>query len=114
MSAAYHKLSRLVALVDRNNCQIDGITSKVMELEPLTDKWKSFGWNVLNCDGHNHLEIINTFKIAKTSTDKPSVIIAKTIMGKGVKSIEGNYKWHGKAPTKEEALDFIKQIDDNE
>jgi transketolase len=114
MSAAHHKLKNLIVVVDRNNCQIDNYTSMVMEIEPLSDKWKSFGWNVLSCDAHNHLEIINIFEKAKTSPDKPSVIIAKTIMGKGVRSIEGNYKWHGKVPTKEEALDFIKQIDNDE
>lgn len=113
MSAAHHKLNNLIAIVDRNNCQIDGYTSNVMELEPLSDKWKSFGWNVYSCDGHNHIEIIDILDKAKMSTTGPSVIIAKTIMGKGVMSIEGNYKWHGKAPTKIEALDFIAQIDDH-
>lgn len=114
MAAAHHQLSHLIAIVDRNNCQIDGITSKVMAIEPLVDKWKAFGWNVLNCNGHLHYEILKVFEKAKTSTNKPTVIIAETIMGKGVKCIEGDYRWHGKAPSKEEAIDFIKQIDNNE
>jgi transketolase len=114
MSAAHHKLNKLIAIVDRNNCQIDGRTSDVMELEPLSEKWTSFGWNVLACDGHNHKEIIDTFTNAKNTENRPTVIIARTIMGKGVKSIENNYKWHGKAPSKEEATDFIRQIESYE
>jgi transketolase len=114
MSASHHKLIKLIALVDRNNCQIDGRTSDVMELEPFAEKWTAFGWNVLDCDGHNHQEIIEVFERAKKSGNKPSVIIARTIMGKGVKSIVNNYKWHGKAPSKEEAKDFIRQIENYE
>ncbi len=110
MSAAHYKLNNLTAVVDRNCVQIDGKTSDVMELEPLADKWKSFGWNVIRCNGHDHTELIKAFKDAKSFKDKPSVIIAKTIMGKGVKEIEDDYKWHGKAPTKEEAERFIKEI----
>ena len=99
MSAAHHKLDNLTALVDRNYLQIDGKVSEVMEIEPLADKWKSFGWNVLNIDGHNFEEIINAFNLARDTKLKPTVIIARTIMGKGVPSIENDYKWHGRAPT---------------
>lgn len=110
MSASHHRLNNLIALIDRNNLQIDGKTSDVMEIEPLADKWKAFGWNVLECNGNDIKDVISTYKKAEKSKNKPSVIIANTVMGKGVRSIENNYKWHGKAPSKEEAIDFIKQI----
>lgn len=110
MSAAHHKLDNLTAIVDRNGCQIDGYTNSVMGLEPLKEKWKSFGWNVISCDGHNHLELIKAFEDAKLTKDRPSVILARTIMGKGVKSIENDYTWHGKAPNTEQAKAFILEI----
>ncbi|MFH2096755.1 MAG: transketolase [Bacteroidota bacterium] len=110
MSAAHYKLDNLVALVDRNRLQIDGKTEDVMSLEPLADKWKSFGWNVIACDGNNMQEIIGAYKSASLFQDKPSVIIANTKMGKGVESIEDNYKWHGRAPSEEEATAFINEI----
>lgn len=112
MSAAFYKLDNLVALIDRNFCQVDGKTSDVMEIEPLAEKWKSFGWNVINCNGNNHTEIIQAYNKARAFKEKPSVIIAKTLMGKGVGSIEDNHLWHAKAPTKQQAKEFIKEIDE--
>ena len=112
MSASHHKLDNITAIVDRNHVQIDGKTSDIMELEFLDEKWKSFGWNVLKCDGHNHEELISVLIEAKKHKGKPSVIIAETIMGKGVKSIEDNYKWHGRAPSDEELKDFILQLEE--
>lgn len=102
MSAAHYQLDNLTILVDRNGVQIDGNTEDVMSLEPLNEKWKAFGWNVLECDGNNIDELINTFDIAKKHQGKPSVIIAKTLMGKGIAEIEGDYKWHGRAPSFDE------------
>ncbi len=110
MSAAHYKLNNLVAVVDRNRVQIDGKTSDVMEIEPLTDKWKSFGWNVLQCNGHNFNELNEAFSKARLSADKPTVIIANTFMGRGVPEIENDYRWHGKAPSKEESDKFIKNL----
>ena len=112
MSASHHKLDNITAIVDRNHVQIDGKTSDIMELEFLDEKWKSFGWNVLKCDGHNHEELISVLIEAKKYKGKPSVIIAETNMGKGVKSIENNYKWHGRAPSDEELKDFILQLEE--
>lgn len=115
MSAAHHKLDNITGLVDRNFLQIDGKTSDVMELEPLRDKWIAFGWNVIVCNGNNISELINAFEHAKLFKGKPSVIIAKTIMGRGVKSIENDYRWHGKAPSIEQCEEFIKELEaDNE
>ena len=110
MSAAHYKLNKLIAIVDRNGLQIDGKTEDVMSIEPLEDKWKAFGWNVINCDGNNIQEFISACDMAKLSSDKPSVIIAKTIMGKGINEIENNHKWHGKAPNKEEYIRFINVL----
>jgi transketolase len=110
MSAAHYKLDNLLAFVDRNGVQIDGKTSDVMEIEPLDRKWEAFGWKVFHCDGHDHRQISDTANKARVVKDRPSVIILKTIMGKGVKSIEGDYRWHGKAPTKEELQRFLKEL----
>jgi transketolase len=110
MSAAFHKLGNLTAIVDRNYCQIDGRTSHVMELEPLKSKWESFGWHVFECDGNNISEVIASCNAAITIRNKPTIIIAKTLMGKGVKSIEDDYRWHGRPPTKDEAEKFIDEI----
>jgi len=110
MSASHYKLDNITALIDRNFVQIDGENKDVMEIEPLADKWNSFGWNVINCDGNNISEVIEAYNSAIDFKGKPSVIIAKTLMGKGIKSIEDNYKWHGKAPTKEQVDDFVKEI----
>lgn len=111
MSAAHYTLDNLTALVDRNNCQIDGRTKDVMEIEPLADKWKAFGWNVLECEGNNMEDIILTYEKAISYVGAPSVIIAHTKMGKGIKSIEDDYRWHGKAPSPEDVDDFIKQLE---
>jgi transketolase len=113
MSAAYYKLDNLVSLVDRNNVQIDGNTKDVMDLEPLADKWKSFGWHVLNCDGHDHKDIILAYEQARKTKNKPTVILAKTHMGKGVRSIEDNHTWHGKAPSAKQADKFFKELEQN-
>lgn len=114
MAAAHHKLNNLLAIVDRNQCQIDGYTHQVMEIEPLKDKWKSFGWNVLECDGNNINTILDTFsKLQNQITAQPTVIIAHTLMGKGIKQIENNYRWHGKVPSMEEAAQFTKELQQN-
>ncbi|MHC1707610.1 MAG: transketolase [Bacteroidales bacterium] len=111
MSAAHHKLNKLIAIVDRNYRQIDGITSQVMEIEPLAEKWTAFGWEVITTDGHNLQELLNAFTLAKKEREKPVVIIASTIMGKGVKSIENDYLWHGKTPDDQQLRDFIYQLE---
>jgi transketolase len=113
MSASHYKLDNLIAIIDRNNVQIDGKTSEVMEIEPLTDKWKAFGWRVMECNGHDFEDLISTFNKARQSINKPTVIIAHTIMGKGIKEIEGDYRWHGKAPKREEAERFIAELKGN-
>ncbi len=110
MSAAHHNLNNLITIVDRNKLQIDGKTKDVMNIEPLTEKWKAFGWEVLSCYGNNIAELIEAFSLAKNSSNKPTVIIANTLMGKGIKSIENNYAWHGRVPSTEELVQFLKEL----
>ncbi|MCX6306936.1 MAG: transketolase [Bacteroidetes bacterium] len=112
MSAAHHRLDNLTAIVDRNGLQIDGRTEDVMNLEPLPEKWSAFGWEVIECDGNNMEAILNAFAKAEAVKNKPSVIIARTIMGKGIRSIEGDYRWHGKVPAKEQVGDFTRELDE--
>lgn len=106
MSAAHYQLNNITAIIDRNNCQIDGKTSSVMNIEPLADKWKSFGWHVEECDGHDFSDLLQTHQNCLQISNQPSVIIAKTKMGKGIPEIEDNYLWHGKVPSIEQSKKF--------
>lgn len=110
MLAGKEKLYNLIGIIDRNNIQIDGFTEDVMPLEPLKEKFESFGWHVLEIDGHNMETIVNATEEAKTVFNKPTMIIAKTIPGKGVDFMEREFSWHGKSPNKEEAEKALKQL----
>jgi len=103
MFAGKNKLSNIVAIIDRNNIQIDGNTEDVMSLEPLKEKFESFKWHVVEIDGHNIEQFIDATNEAKAIHEKPTVIIAHTIPGKGVSFMENDFIWHGKPPTAEEA-----------
>jgi transketolase len=105
-----NKLSNLTAIIDRNNIQIDGMTETIMPLEPLADKYRAFNWNVIEVDGNNISAFVAAIDEAKTIQEKPTLIIAHTIPGKGVPEIENEYRWHGKAPTPEEGERFLKEI----
>lgn len=110
MFAGNNKLGNLTALMDRNFIQIDGMTEEVMPLDSLKDKYEAFGWFVIKVDGHNVEEIADAIDHARAIPDKPTLILAHTIPGKGVPEIEYDYRWHGKPPTKEEAARFIKEL----
>jgi transketolase len=110
MFAAKYRLNNLIGIVDRNNIQITGTTEDVMPLEPFADKYRAFGWHVLEVDGHNMEEVADAIQQAKAVTEKPTLIIAYTIPGKGVPSIEKDYLWHGKAPKKDEEEKFVQEI----
>lgn len=110
MFAGKYKLSQLIAFVDRNNIQIDGSTEEVMPLEDLAGKWTSFGWHVLEIDGHNVESIIDAVNTAKAITNRPTVIIAHTIPGKGVDFMEYDYRWHGIAPNNDQAKEALKKL----
>lgn len=108
MSAAHHQLNNITVIVDRNNVQIDGKTADVMDINPMREKWIAFGWNVQECDGNNIEDL--RFVFENRNKNKPNVILANTIMGKGVPEIEGDYRWHGKAPDKIECERFLSQL----
>ncbi|MDH5442659.1 MAG: transketolase [Candidatus Nomurabacteria bacterium] len=110
MFAGNNKLSNLTAIIDRNNIQINGMTENVMPLEPLEDKWRAFNWHVIQVDGHNIEEFIDAIEQAKAIYEKPTVIIAHTIPGKGIKEIEFDYTWHGKPPTTEDEQKWLKEL----
>lgn len=105
-----HTLSNLTAIIDRNNIQIDGMTEEVMPLEPLADKYRAFNWHVLEVNGHDIAAFVAAVEEAKAIYEKPTVIIAHTIPGRGVPEIEFDYHWHGKPPTKEEGARFLKEL----
>ncbi len=110
MLAGKEKPHNLIAIIDRNNIQIDGHTEDVMPLEPLADKWRAFGWHVLEIDGHNFEEIYASIGQAKSVFNRPTVIIAHTTPGKGIIEFEGKYEWHGKAPSREEGEHALKEL----
>jgi transketolase len=119
MLAGKYKLQNLIAIVDRNDIQIDGYTEDILPLEPLADKWKAFNWHVQEIDGHNFEEIVAAVGQAQAVYEKPSVIIAHTIPGKGVAYMERDYRWHGvppgsgpedKFPKSEQGKEAIKEL----
>ena len=110
MFAGKYKLSNLTAVMDRNNIQIDGYTEHIMPLEPIKEKYESFGWHVMEVDGHNLEQIVDAVNEAKTIYEKPTLIVAHTIPGKGVSFMEKDYLWHGKPPTREEAKIALKEL----
>lgn len=110
MFAAKYQLGQLVAIVDRNNIQIDGQTEDIMPLENLKAKWESFGWHVQEVDGHNIDSIIEACSMARAITEKPSVIIAHTIPGKGVDFMEYDYQWHGAPPNADQAKQALHEL----
>ena len=102
MFASHNHLDNVIAIVDRNGLQIDGRTEDVMALEPLADKWKAFGWNVMFMDGNDMWQVLETLNEARQHKGGPTVIVAKTVKGKGVSFMEGNVGFHGKAPNQKE------------
>lgn len=110
MFGAYHKLDNVVCIVDYNKIQLDGFVKDIMDLEPLGDKWRAFGWHVVQVDGHSIPEVQKAFAEAATTKGKPTVIIADTIKGKGVSFMENNPKYHGVAPTADELTKALQEL----
>ena len=110
MMAGKERLRNLTAIIDRNNIQIDGFTENIMPLEPLADKWRAFNWHVIEIDGHNIGQFLDAIGEAKAVYEKPTVILAHTIPGKGVSFMENRFEWHGKPPNTEEAKQAILEL----
>ena len=111
MAAAHYKVDTLTAIIDRNGIQNDRFTSEVMELEPLVDKWRAFGWRVLQVNGHSFPSLLGAFHRAQETKGRPTVIIARTVKGRGVSFMENNPAFHGKAPTKEQLAQALQELD---
>lgn len=112
LSAPHHKLDNLTLILDYNKGQIDGPTNEVLNLEPVAEKWKAFGWEVFEIDGHNYQELHKS--LTAPQTNKPRFIVAHTIKGKGVDFMEGNIGWHGKATNEEELPKALEQVRNND
>ncbi len=112
-TASHYKLDNLIAILDRNKLQIDGPTEEVMHLEPLPWRWQAFGWDVVEIDGHNVEEILDTFHEIKLN-EKPTIIIAHTIKGKGVSFMEGTLSFHGKPPSEEQYIRAMSELEQAE
>jgi len=109
--AAHHKLDNLIAIVDRNKLQALGKGEDIMNLEPLTDKWRAFGWAVKEIDGHNMKDIINVLDNIPFEKAKPTCIVANTTKGKGVSFMENDFRWHDKCPDEQEYQKALKELD---
>ena len=113
MTSAKYKLDNLCVIVDNNNLQIDGKIEEVMSPYPIDEKFRSFGFQIINIDGHNIREIIDALDVAKNVKEKPVCIIAKTIKGKGISYMENKAEWHGKAPNEEQYELALKELEEN-
>jgi transketolase len=111
MAGAKFGLGKLTAILDYNKVQLDGHVRTIMDLEPLADKWRAFRWNVIEIDGHDMAAVVGAFTQAHTSTDRPTIVIAHTIKGKGVSFMEDTHAWHGKAPNAEELARAIAELE---
>jgi len=112
MTAAHYKLDNLCILVDNNGLQIDGPVAKVMGVEPIADKWRAFGWDVQDIDGHDMAQIVAALDKAETVKGKPTAIVCRTVKGKGSKCFEGKVEFHGTTPSKEELETALKELDE--
>ena len=110
MFAAHYKLDNLCGIIDYNRKQIDGDVQDIMGISPLGDKWRSFGWNVIECDGHDIPDILRAFAAARGHKGRPSVVLAHTVMGQGVSFMADDYRWHGKPPKLDQAETALKEL----
>ena len=110
MSAAHYKLDNMIAFLDYNGLQIDGEVESVMSINPIEDKFRTFGWNVITIDGHDFDQIFAALDMAKDTVDKPTMIIAKTVKGKGVSFMENQASWHGNAPSEEQLEQALSEL----
>ena len=111
MASNKYKLDNLCVIVDNNNLQIDGTIEEVMSSYPIDEKFKSFGFQIINIDGNDIEEIIKAFDVARNVKGKPTCIIAKTVKGKGVSFMENKVEWHGKAPNEEQYKQAMEELE---
>lgn len=110
MFAAHYKIDRLTVILDCNRQQLDGWTREILDIEPLAEKWRAFGWQVIDIDGHDFSQILKAFEEAKRTAEKPSLILARTVKGKGVSFMENNIEFHGMAPTADQLQAALKEL----
>ena len=110
MTAAHYKLGSVITFLDNNGLQIDGPLDAIMSIKPAADKWRAFGWHVQEIDGHDFTQILDAVDNAKKETEQPSMIVAKTVKGKGVSFMENQVKWHGAAPSDEEMEKAVEEL----
>jgi transketolase len=112
MFAGQRKIAGLTAIVDYNRVQLSETVPNILDLEPLADKWKAFGWRVLECDGHDVAAVVDTLEAAREDVSTgPTVVIAHTVKGKGVSFMEGRHQWHGRAPNDEQRREALAEIE---
>ena len=110
MTASKYKLDNLTAVIDRNGIQQDGLTEQIMPLEPLAAKWRAFNWNVIEVDGYEYLQLIEAFRLAEGVKNRPTMIVAHTVKGKGISFMEWSPHYHGTAPSKEKMSDVLSEL----
>ena len=112
MAASHFKLTNLCAILDRNGLQIDGPTEQIMSLGDIAKKWEAFGWHVIDIDGHDVPHVLDALHQAEAVVDKPTLILAHTVKGKGVSFMEGSTSWHGRPPNKDEYAKAMVEVDE--
>lgn len=113
LTAAHHKLDNVCALFDHNNLQIDGLIEDIKSIEPIIDKWRAFGWHVVDIDGHDMRQILAALNEAEKTKEKPTLIRARTVKGKGISFMENSVKFHGVAPNDEQFEQAMKELQEN-
>ena len=111
MSAGHYKLNNVIAIIDYNKIQSFGNVKEVMDLEPFSDKWRSFGWRAEEVDGHNIQQLVNIFSKIPFEGNKPTAIICHTIKGKGISFMENKLEWHYHSPNEKQCIDALKELD---
>lgn len=110
MTSGHYRIDNLCAIVDNNGLQIDGHCCDVMKIEPITDKWSAFGWHVIDINGHDMEQVVNALDEAETTKGRPTVIVARTVKGRGVSFFEGKGEYHGLAPTRDELVKALEEL----
>ena len=113
MSGAHYKLDNVCGIIDYNHLETDGTVEEVMDIAPLAEKWRAFGWNAIEIDGHDFEEIFSALDEARETKGKPTVIVAETVKGRGVSFMENNVDFHGKAATREQMEQALRELEEN-